>query len=97
MLTRSLENGVFSVTANRIGSDIRPHGTLAFTGGSQVVTPKGERVHGAAPDREDLFVTELDMGLARNKMMTARNHLFEDRRPPFYASLCKKKAIIEGD
>ncbi len=97
MLTRSLENGVFSVTANRIGSDTRPHGSLEFTGRSQVVGPNGECIHRATSDREELYLAELDIHLARNKMMTDRNDLFEDRRPPFYASLSETKVNIDED
>src|SRR5262249_55396179 len=43
MLTRSLENRVFSITANRTGSEPKPDGsTTTFTGRSQVVSPRGE-------------------------------------------------------
>jgi predicted amidohydrolase len=39
MRTRSLENGVFSITANRTGTERRPRGELSFTGQSQIVGP----------------------------------------------------------
>jgi predicted amidohydrolase len=87
MVTRCLENGVFAVTANRIGSDRRPRGVLRFTGQSQVVTPKGEILHRATQDREELYVTEIKVNLARSKKMTEKNNLFEDRRPLFYTPL----------
>ena len=89
MVTRCLENAVFAVTANRIGADIRPHGELRFTGQSQVTAPKGEIVHRAAPDKEALFIAEIDLSLARNKLMTPQNDLLRDRRPEFYASLSR--------
>jgi predicted amidohydrolase len=89
MVTRCLENAVFAVTANRIGADIRPHGELKFTGQSQVTAPKGEIVHRAAPDKEELYVAEIDLGLARNKFMTKKNDVFRDRRPEFYTSLSR--------
>jgi predicted amidohydrolase len=97
MLTRSLENAVFSVTANRLGSDTRPRGTLEFTGRSQVVTPKGECLYRAAPDREELYLAEIDISLARNKWLTDRNDLLEDRRPAFYAALSDTRAGIIED
>ncbi|MFZ0449583.1 MAG: nitrilase-related carbon-nitrogen hydrolase [Desulfatiglandaceae bacterium] len=97
MLTRSLENGVFSVTSNRLGSDARPRGTLEFTGRSQVVTPKGECIYRASADREELYLAEIDIGLARSKLMTDRNHLLEDRRPSFYASLIETQTSIVED
>ena len=37
MLTRSLENRVYTVTANRTGTERRPGGTVPFTGRSQIV------------------------------------------------------------
>ena len=91
MVTRCLENGVFAVTANRIGSDSRPRGSLLFTGQSQVVTPKGEILHCATQDQEELYVKEIEIKLARSKEMTEKNNLFEDRRPAFYAPLTEKK------
>ncbi|MEJ2049027.1 MAG: nitrilase-related carbon-nitrogen hydrolase, partial [Calditrichota bacterium] len=41
MITRCLENNIFAVTCNRYGAERRPHGTLKFTGKSQIVAPRG--------------------------------------------------------
>src|SRR5207244_10901716 len=41
MRTRSLENRVFTVTANRTGTEARRGGTVRFTGRSQIVDPDG--------------------------------------------------------
>jgi predicted amidohydrolase len=87
MVTRCLENSVFSVTANRFGSDIRHRGTLTFTGQSQMVAPDGELIYRAKPEEEELFIAEIDVGKARNKWITQRNELFEDRRPEYYTDL----------
>ncbi len=87
MLSRCIENGVFAITANRFGVDKRPHGELRFTGKSQIVAPKGKLLHRAASQREALFITEIDPDLARDKHITARNQIFEDRRPKFYKRL----------
>ena len=84
MLTRCLENAVYAVTCNRYGEERRPHGTIAFTGRSQVVGPKGELVQRARPDRDALHVEKLDPSAANDKKITARNHLVRDRRPEFY-------------
>ena len=89
MLTRSLKNSVFAITANRTGSDNRPRGSLNFTGQSQVVTPKGELLYRAEPETEVLFVTQIDIGQARDKSMTVRNDLFKDRRPQYYAEITR--------
>lgn len=87
MLTRCLENSVFAVTANRFGSDIRPRGTLTFTGQSQLAGPGGELIFRAQPDQEILFITDIDLGKARDKSMYDKNDLFEDRRPGHYGTL----------
>ena len=84
MLTRSIENRVFIVTANRYGEDKRPQGTLRFTGKSQVVAPGGELLNRAVSQRDALFITEIEPADADNKMITKHNHLFDDRRPEFY-------------
>jgi predicted amidohydrolase len=85
MLTRSLENGVFSVTANRFGTDKRPHGEVKFTGRSQIVGPRGELLFRAAAQREVLHVLKIDPARARDKAITPHNQLLKDRRPKFYA------------
>lgn len=89
MRTRCLENSVFAVTANRFGSDIRPRGTLTFTGQSQLVGPEGELVYQSKPMAEELFITEIDLSRARDKSMTERNSLLGDRRPEYYHELTK--------
>ena len=87
MIARCIENAVFAVSANRFGSDVRPGGTLTFTGQSQVVTPKGEVIYRAKAEGEDLFIAEIDLGEARNKWITEKNHLLDDRRPEYYRHL----------
>ncbi len=89
MLTRSLENSVFSVTANRYGTERRPHGELTFTGRSQIVDPRGNRLCRAATDADALCIEEIDIAQADEKKMTPRNDLLTDRRPEFYAELVK--------
>jgi predicted amidohydrolase len=84
MITRCIENGIFAVTANRTGSDVRPHGALKFTGQSQIVAPKGILMHRAPAQRDQLFIADVDPGLARDKHMTGRNDLMADRREEFY-------------
>ncbi|MHC4319950.1 MAG: nitrilase-related carbon-nitrogen hydrolase [Planctomycetota bacterium] len=85
MLTRSLENGVFSVTANRFGTDRRPHGEVRFTGRSQIVGPRGELLFRAPAQRDVLHVMKIDPARARDKAITPKNQLLKHRRPDFYA------------
>ena len=87
MLTRSLENSVFTVTANRFGEERRPHGALEFTGQSQIAGPGGELICRAPSDRSQLRVVEIDVNRARDKKLTANNDLLKDRRPRFYREL----------
>jgi|TARA_B100000809_G_C15038542_1_gene494662 predicted amidohydrolase len=84
MLARCLENRVFAITANRFGSDNRPHGSLRFTGKSQIVTPKGELIFQAASQREACYITEINPTESHDKFITKHNNLFSDRRPDFY-------------
>ena len=87
MLTRCLENRVYAVTANRYGSDSRPHGDLKFTGKSQVVAPGGELLHRAASQKDEIYIVDVDIEKARDKSITALNDLIDDRRPEFYKTL----------
>jgi predicted amidohydrolase len=93
MLTRCLENGIFAITANRFGTEKRPHGTLRFTGKSQIIAPKGELLYRARSQREELVIVEIDPAQAGNKKMTEKNDLFADRRPALYSELCRPLKI----
>ncbi len=87
MLTRSLENSVYSITANRTGKEIRPRGELSFTGNSQIVGPKGNIIALSNSQEDKVVVQEIDLAIARNKSITENNDLFGDRRPEYYNSL----------
>ena len=84
MSTRCLENGVFAVTTNRFGLEQRPHASLKFSGGSQVVGPQGQVLARAPSQRRQLQVVAIDPAESKNKSLTPRNHLLRDRRPEFY-------------
>ena len=86
MVTRCLENRVFSVTANRIGREARGgKDRLTFIGLSEVVSPRGRILHRAPRDIEDLTLVEIDPAEARLKALNDYNDLLRDRRPAFYA------------
>jgi len=89
MTVRCLENLVFAVTANRYGTETRPHTELSFTGQSQIVAPRGKVLHRAPAERDDLYVAPIDVEQARDKHLTDRNDLLTDRRPVFYRELCE--------
>jgi len=80
---RAVTNRVYVVTANRVGTE----GDLTFTGASTIASPQGEVLAQAPPQGEAVVIVEVDIGLARDKQITPRNHLFEDRRIEAYAGL----------
>ena len=85
MVTRCLENRVFSITANRIGFDQRgDKERLTFIGNSEIVSPRGRILYRASGDREDLAIIDIDPAEARNKALNHYNDLVRDRRPDLY-------------
>jgi len=85
MITRSVENRVFTVTCNRVGVEERVRGArLEFIGTSQVVSPRGEVLARAGRRGESVSVVEIDPVEARDKRVTPANDLFRDRRPRLY-------------
>ena len=84
MVTRCIENRVFALTANRVGTERRAGQELTFTGRSQVVTPRGEILTRADVVGEGVFIIEIDPLLARNKAITDVNDVLGDRRPELY-------------
>ena len=85
MPVRCLENRVFAVTCNRIGSEARGgKDRLTYIGNSEVVTPKGVILHRASRDREELAIVDFDSTEARNKNLNRYNDLLRDRRPSLY-------------
>lgn len=86
MKLRSLENHLFSVTANRIG---RERG-LKFIGQSQLVSPKGKLLYRASKAKVETRVISINPSSARDKKVTPQNHLFHDRKVKYYICQCPK-------
>ena len=84
MVTRSLENGIFTATANRVGTERRPNQTFTFTGKSQIIDPMGKRLVSLPSDSQKVAVVEIDPGEALDKNFNPINHLFNDRKPELY-------------
>lgn len=85
MITRCLENRVYAVTCDRVGTENRaPGDPLKFIGQSQVVDPDGTVLVRASEDQEEAHVVEIDLAKARNKRINGRNDLFADRREDLY-------------
>ncbi len=84
MVTRCLENRVFAVTTNRYGTEEIPGVSLTFTGASQVMSPRGERLVEAPVTGDCVRVVEIDPTLADVKQINLYNDLLADRRPELY-------------
>ena len=85
MLTRSIENRVFTATANRTGVDR----DLSFSGLSQVTSPRGDLLVQADGTSSGVVWAEVDLNDADNKRITRQNDLFQCRRPELYDDLMK--------
>ncbi len=90
MKVRSIENGVFSVTANRVGIEKRGTMSLSFTGESQIVSPRGEVLVSAGDRSEVLKVIDINIEEADNKNINSANNLLSDRVPSIYAPIAKR-------
>lgn len=85
MITRSIENRIFSITANRTGSESRDADeSFHFTGTSQMITPGGEILFRMDGEESGVRVAEIDPAQARDKQITPFNRMWEDRRPEAY-------------
>ncbi|MBI5643404.1 MAG: acyltransferase [Deltaproteobacteria bacterium] len=81
MITRSIENRVFSLTANRVGEEARIRGkSLKFIGMSQIVSPGGELLFRAGGKKAVAMAVEIEPKDARKKNITPVNDIIKDRR-----------------
>lgn len=86
MITRSIENKVFTITANRIGSESLMDKNLTFTGESQITDPTGNVLYRGPRRKETVHIATIDPYEAVEKKISPRNDLFRDRRPDHYKS-----------
>ena len=84
MSIRALENGVYTATANRVGTEARAGGSLTYTGQSQVIGPDGGAIVRLSQDQVEVAVVEIDVATARDKAITKHNNKLADRRPELY-------------
>jgi len=91
MKVRSLENRVFSVTANRIGTESRLEHDITFTGQSQILSTQGDILCRLSAEKEEIGFADIDPEQADDKMITPMNDAFGDRRPAFYTELVKAR------
>ncbi|MHA2038479.1 MAG: nitrilase-related carbon-nitrogen hydrolase [Promethearchaeota archaeon] len=84
MVTRCLENRVFSITSNRIGKEIRGSDNFQFTGKSQITAHNGDILSSAPKDELFIDFVNIDILKARDKKLNQHNNLFKDRRKEYY-------------
>ncbi len=90
MRVRALENGVYAVTANRIGTEHRaPRPELAFTGHSVIVDPLGEVLAEGPADDVAVLDAVVDVARARDKQVASGNDRIAERRPECYRALLR--------
>ena len=82
--SRSIENHIFWILANRIGTEQSGAVSCTYTGGSQITSPDGSILVSSASDEEDLTVIDIDPSLALDKNITQGNNLLTDRRTDLY-------------
>jgi predicted amidohydrolase len=85
MITRALENHVFTATCNRTGTEERIAGqALHFTGASRLVDPSGKVLAEGSNEGTQLIEAEIDPALATDKQITSENNILKDRQPGQY-------------
>lgn len=82
--SRAIENRVFWILANRIGSEVSGSVSCTYTGGSQICAPSGELLAAVSREEEILCIREIDPASAQDKQIGKRNDLFKDRRTDLY-------------
>lgn len=88
MPVRCLENRVFSITANRVGTEQRGQKLpLTYTGSSIIVDPLGNVLAQLTDTEVGTAAVEIDPEKANDKKITEYNHVFDDRRPELYGAL----------
>ena len=91
-IARAVENKVFVITANRVGSE----NGYAFIGKSKIIAPSGQVLDGAHGNEEAVLVAELDLRIARNKRNVTvpgkhETTILESRRPELYGQIVAPK------
>ncbi len=82
--SRSIENKVFWILANRCGTENRGEKSLTYSGCSQISDPEGRIMIQAGEFEEGFYSVDIDPELARNKQVTSLCDVFRDRRPDIY-------------
>ncbi len=86
MYARSVENHLYTITANRIGTEDRAGRSLTFTGASQILGPEGDTLAAAPSDSEVVLTALVDLEQADAKQINSYNHLINSRRNDLFGN-----------
>lgn len=86
MPIRARENHVFTITANRYGSETKDDETLRFIGLSEVCDPGGDVLCQAGREETTVDTVDLDPHRARERAINQYNDTLSDRRPEAYVT-----------
>jgi len=84
MYARAVENRVFIITCNRIGTEEKENNKLTFTGNSVILDPQGNYLSTASIDKEELNIIEINPEDSLNKFINPVNNIITSRRPEYY-------------
>ena len=84
MITRALENKIFTATADRVGEENRGGIELKFIGTSEIVDPNGKILCRLGPSEPSIAVVDIDISLADKKQINEYNDILKGRRQDQY-------------
>jgi predicted amidohydrolase len=84
MPIRALENHVFTVTSNRVGSEVRGTDELTFIGQSMICSPEGEILGKLGREQVGVLSADIEPSRAADRQITPYNNLLADRRTDAY-------------
>jgi len=84
MVTRALENKIFTATADRAGVENRGGIDLRFIGTSEIVDPNGKILNRLGTDDPAIAVADVDLSLADKKQINEYNDILKGIRQDQY-------------
>ncbi|MCX7909655.1 MAG: carbon-nitrogen hydrolase [Ignavibacteria bacterium] len=84
---RAIENKVYVIVANRVGTETNGGETLIFNGKSGIWHYYGSLIAGAAEETEKIIIAEVFPEETRDKYIDKFNNIFTDRRPEMYRQI----------
>ncbi|WP_103026469.1 nitrilase-related carbon-nitrogen hydrolase [Salinibacter altiplanensis] len=96
MPVRARENHVFTITANRYGSETKGEDSLQFIGMSEIRGPSGAILNRAGESEDVVEEVELDPHEARDRRINDHNDVLGDRRPDVYATQSERGTKSAG-